>query len=510
MDFSRVQACFARHGPYSSSPCVLKAINPQICGRTVVKCAAPNQRRRSRKPKGYWNDIKNIREELVGFQQGCNDASEGIMPTARELRVAGRRDLDNAILKVGGYRKVAEMLGLVRPSGKRVAGYWADFSNLETELKAFLKANSGDIPEGSMPTQKQLRDLKRSDIVEALEQHGGSAEVATKLGLGQRIAQKPKHYWKDWSKVEAEICSFVEKRDLDPGYVDRNKKRLTTSKLEVKRMPSQKELRLAGRSDIAEAISDFHGGFREAAKRLGFASNKKDDFFYDRFYNLAREVYSFVCEVGQESVMPSTALLKSEGRTDLAAAIFKHGGMAEVSKRLGLQYRVRAKEAFKDWGMFQRNLIAFMERHGTLGEIPSSRTLYNFGRTDLYQAILHHGGTREVADRMGLKRKFWQDFHNVGQELVDFIAIHGTEGVMPTESEFLEVGRSALNVAIAKFGYSQVAQRLGLTEPPQVTQIALDTLLEQSLGLWKYCEHCDDSIDDDMDYLTAADLQQNR
>lgn len=452
--------------------------------------------------------MNKIRQELVGFQQGCIDASEGIMPTSRELRAAGRRDIDNAILKMGGYPKVAEKLGLERSSGKRVAGYWSDFSHLETELGAFLKANSGDIPEGSMPTQKQLRALKRADIVEALKQHGGSAEVARKLGLVPQTTKKSNHYWKDWSKVEAEICSFVEKRDLDPGYLDRNKKRLTTSNHEVKRMPSQKELRSAGRGDLAEAISDFHGGFREAAKRLGLASNKKDDFFYDSFYNLAREVYSFVNAAGQESVIPSTALLQSEGRTDLAAAIFKYGGMGEVAKRLGLQYRVRTKEAFKGWDIFRRNLIAFVERHGTPGEIPSSRKLNNFGRADLYQAILHHGGTREVADRMGLKRKFWQDFHNVGEELLDFIATHGTEGVMPTESEFLEIGRSALNLAVSKFGYSQVAQRLGLTEPPQSTQIALDTLLERSLGLWKYCENCDDNPGDDRDFLTATDLQR--
>lgn len=432
------------------------------------------------------------------------------MPTSRELRTAGRRDLDNAISKMGGYHKASEALGMARSSGKRVAGYWSDFSNLETEIRALLSKHSAEIPSGSMPTQKQFRELKRSDIVEGLEQHGGSAQVAEKLGLVQRRSKKSKHFWKDWEKVEAEIRGFVQNRDLDPQYIDANKKRITTSQHEVQRMPSQKELRVAGRGDLAEAISDFHGGFREAAKRLGFASKKKDDFFYDRFYNLAREVYSFATAAGQESVMPSTALLQSEGRTDLAAAIFKYNGMSEVSQRLGLQYRVRTKEAFKDWGIFRRNLMAFIERHGTAGEIPSSRTLNNFGRADLYQAILHHGGTREVADKMLLKRNFWQDFHNVGKELLDFISIHGTEGVMPTEREFLEIGRSSLNVAVSKFGYSQVAQRLGLTEPLQSTQIALNTMLKRSLTPWENDECDDDDCRDDTSFLTADDLQANR
>lgn len=470
----------------------------QTCKRITISCTTPPKKRAVRKPRGYWSDLENIRLELIAFHENESGASECIIPTSKELRIAGRRDLDNAISKMGGYHKVADVLGMKRSTGKRPAGYWKEFSNLETELHAFLNAHKDDVPVGSMPTQKILRKFKRSDIVEGIEQHGGTAKVAEKLGLAPRKATKSRHYWKDWAKVEDEVRSFVRERDSDPAYIEATKKRLTTSQYEVPRMPSQKELRIAGRADLAEAISDFHGGFREVAKRLGFASKKKDDFFYDSFFNLAREVYSFAAEAGQESVMPSTALLQSSGRSDLAAAIFKYNGMAEVAQRLGLQYCVRTRDAFKDWGVFRRNMTAFIERHGTPGELPSSRALNNFGRADLYQALLHHGGTREVADKMELKRNFWQDFSNVGKELLDFIAIHGTEGTMPTESEFLEVGRSSLNVAVSKFGYSQVARRLGLTEPLQSTQIALDTLLERSLSLWEYCESGDDICREDI------------
>lgn len=466
--------------------------------RPTLTCSAsgqaiPRKPRKPKKPKGYWSDIGNLKQELLDAQRTCDVLREGFMPTARELRELGRRDLDNAISKMGGYRKIAEQLGFSTSSKSRPRGYWNNFEILELELKAFLLENRATIAEGVMPTQKELRTLKRVDIVEAISKHSGMAEVAAKLGLSQRSTKKSKHYWKDWSRVEADIREFVSRRDLSVE-VSNDPER---PKIESRQfMPSQRELRSAGRADLTEAISDFHGGFREVAKKMGYASKKKDDFFYDSFYNLAREIYAFVLEdgLGDMGVMPSTAALKKAGRSDLTAAIVKAGGMAEVSQRLGLQYRVRAREAFKDWGLFRKSLLSFMEQHGAVGEIPSSRTLSNFGRSDLYQAILHHGGSREVADRMGLKRNYWQDFSNVGMQLLEFVDKHGTEGMMPTEKEFLEIGRSALNVAVSKFGHSQVAKRLGFAEPRQSPQVALDALLNQSASIMEdpCCENCEE------------------
>ena len=403
------------------------------------------------------------------------------MPSSRYLRENGRRDLDNAITNMGGYRKVAGLLGWSNSSARRPNGYWKDFATLKKELLLFTKENSSEITPGLMPTQKQLRDLGRSDIVKAIEIHGGTTAVAEELGLSQRVVRKRKHYWKDWSKVEDALCTFVAERAAKDHLDSKTVGRSTKSR--PSRMPSQRELRKAGRTDLAEAISDFHGGFREVAKKLGFVSKKKDDFFYNSFYNVAHEVYALSINVGQESVMPSTSVLKLEGRTDLAAAIVKFKGMSAVSQRLGLQYRVRTREAFKDWSFFRRSLLAFMKTHSNQTEIPSSRMLNNFGRADLYQAILHHGGSREVADRMGLKRNHWQDFHHVGLEVLRFIETHGTAGVMPSESEFLLVGRNSLNVAVSKFGHSQVAKRLGLSERMHSAQSTLDMLLASSISV---------------------------
>lgn len=63
------------------------------------------------------------------------------------------------------------------------------------------------------------------------------------------------------------------------------------------------------------------------------------------------------------ALMPITAVHNSEGRTHIAAAIESHGGMAVVSQRLDLKNRPRAKELFKDWAPFRRELLSLMKKH---------------------------------------------------------------------------------------------------------------------------------------------------
>lgn len=454
-----------------------------------VACAGkssstPNKSpKRRRKPAGFWADIENIRAEIVTFNADSPAVADAsAMPTARLLRANGRRDLDNAISKMGGYTFVAAKLGL--QSSHKAIGYWDDFSNLEKEVLSFLKkADSG--VEGTFPTLKELRTAHRSDIAEAIKRHGGVAHVADRLGLLPRSQKRPAGYWKEWERVEAALVDFMA---ASGGAGDGS-------------LPSQGELRQAGRSDLSEAITDYHGGFRAVAARLGVPSKKKESFFYSKFYNLAGELYSLVHAHGTQGVMPTVSDLQSLRRSDLVSAIRRHGGMASVSQRLGLTYKVRAREAFRDWRVFRRRLLAFIELNppaggaGSLDELPSSRTLENFGRMDLYVGVLHHGGPRVVADRLGLRRGYLQDFHVVGEQILAFIRTHGTEGVFPTEADFLEVGRGALNVAVAKFGYSQVAKRLGLQAPAQSTEVALNAFTTKAIADLE-ADECECETDD--------------
>lgn len=101
-----------------------------------------------------------------------------------------------------------------------------------------------------------------------------------------------------------------------------------------------------------------------------------------------------------------------------------------------------------------------------------------------------------MGERVGLEvSNYWQYFHYVAWELLQFIDTHGTAGVMPTEADFLDVGHAALNLASAKFGYSLVAERLGLREVGMVAQTALDTLVDQCLSV----DEDEDDIDEDVE-----------
>ncbi len=440
-----------------------------------------SQAKRRRKPPGYWANIENIRTEIVNFNAAMGNMNKNQMPTSRELRLSGRRDLDNAISKNGGYSELGAKLGFL--SSRKASGYWAIFENLEKELLDFIAQPALALPKNAMPTLKELREHRRSDIVEGIKQHGGVRKVAQRLGLKSRSQKRESGYWKDWARVEREVLKFMQGRSRRRGkLLSKEPRHEAPVPRENLMMPSQGELREAGRADLAEAITDYHGGFREVAKKLGVLSKKKDDYFYSKFYNLARELYTFVAKHGNDGVMPSSQELKEKRRSDIISAIRHFGGMSAVSQRLGLQYKVKTRESFRDWHVFRRRLLAFIELHGTSGELPSSRKLENFGRQDIYQAILHHGGPKEVADRMGLRRGYMQDFYYVGEQILDFINTHGTEGLMPTERDFLELGRGALNVAVAKFGYSQVAQRLGLKAPSQSSQVALNAFLNNAMS----------------------------
>jgi len=60
-----------------------------------------------RKPKGYWTE-ETIRAALVPYIEMHN----GRMPSLKELQAQGRNDLSCAIVRQGGYRKWAGLMGV--------------------------------------------------------------------------------------------------------------------------------------------------------------------------------------------------------------------------------------------------------------------------------------------------------------------------------------------------------------------------------------------------------------
>ena len=140
-------------------------------------------------------------------------------------------------------------------------------------------------------------------------------------------------------------------------------------------------------------------------------------------------------------------------------------------RRRPIQYKRKPGNYWNDFARVEAELLAFIEEYGTPGVMPIEKELFQGGRGDLANAIRKHDGVEAVAQQLGLqlpsyKRKrhgYWNDFANVTSKLLNFIADHGTPGVMPKQNELSQAGYRSLVTAINHHGgIFAVAQQLGL------------------------------------------------
>lgn len=115
-------------------------------------------------------------------------------------------------------------------------------------------------------------------------------------------------------------------------------------------------------------------------------------------------------------------------------------------------------------------MSAFIDEFGTRGVMPTRKQLYAFGRADLANAAMRHGGLRIIAKQMGLRgrkdvkpRGFWTDFNAVRDALIDFSKASKSPGHMPTADELYSGSMSCLvNAVAAHGGFPSVAKKCGL------------------------------------------------
>jgi hypothetical protein len=78
------------------------------------------------------------------------------------------------------------------------------------------------------------------------------------------------------------------------------------------------------------------------------------------------------------------------------------------------------------------------------------------------------------------QRGGWKEFDNVARELLAFIEKQGTPGVMPTEGELTKASQGSLLGAIKKHGGThKVAEALGLIVRTRVTIIGMTSLMSK-------------------------------
>lgn len=332
---------------------------------------------------------------------------------------------------------------------RKPPGYWDNFSNLQRELLAFIQEHGTP---GVMPKQKDLQKARRNDLAIAItRKHGGYPAIAKRLGLVFVWTKKPSNHWEDFAKVERELLEFINK----------------FGSFGV--MPTQEQLQKAGRSDLCHAINK-HGGWLTLAKCLGLTYTKKQQGYWDEFTNLKSELLDFIKEQGTQGVMPTAAELRKAGRNDIINALQKHRGHQSIAELLGLTYTQKRRGYWNEFANLKRELVDFIQKHGTLGMMPTKTELQQAGRKDLIHGLDKHGGYQTVAELLGLEvvytakpSGYWDDFTNVERELLEFIGKQGTFGVMPTHGELQKARRTDLTVGIRKHGgYQSIAKRLAL------------------------------------------------
>lgn len=217
--------------------------------------------------------------------------------------------------------------------------------------------------------------------------------------------------------------------------------------------------------------------------------HRKPHGYWNQLTNVERELMLVNAQLGRQGrrVMPRVDDLKMLSRGDLLAGLMKHGGMRHVAAALrwsrptardGIvrpvrpvrQKLLRRPSAY--WTEVSRvhsEMSAFIDEFGTRGVMPTRKQLYAFGRSDLANAAMRHGGLRVIARQMELKcrkrarpRGFWRDFTELEKIVVEFSKAH-CPGKMPTADELSSKGFSCIvNAMAAHGGFPAVADKCGL------------------------------------------------
>ncbi|XP_062012295.1 uncharacterized protein LOC133728877 [Rosa rugosa] len=139
----------------------------------------------SQRPRvpGLQRDIEVLKAELLKFI--AEHGQEGFMPMRKQLRLQGRVDIEKAITRMGGFRRIATLMNLsLAYKHRKPKGYWDNLENLQEEISRFQR--SWGMDPSYMPSRKSFERAGRYDIARALEKWGGLHEVSRLLSLNVR------------------------------------------------------------------------------------------------------------------------------------------------------------------------------------------------------------------------------------------------------------------------------------------------------------------------------------
>ncbi|XP_027340948.1 uncharacterized protein LOC113854243 isoform X3 [Abrus precatorius] len=146
-------------------------------------CNAQSLSQQRPKVPGLQRDIEVLKSELQKFV--AEHGQEGFMPMRKQLRLLGRVDIEKAITRMGGFRKIATIMNLsLAYKHRKPKGYWDNLENLQDEISRFQR--SWGMDPSFMPSRKSFERAGRFDIARALEKWGGLHQVSRLLSLKVR------------------------------------------------------------------------------------------------------------------------------------------------------------------------------------------------------------------------------------------------------------------------------------------------------------------------------------
>lgn len=93
----------------------------------------PNSFKQRPRVPGLQTDIEVLKAELLEFIS--KHGQEGFMPMRKQLRKHGRVDIEKAITRMGGFRRMASLMNLsLAYKHRKPKGYWDNLENLEEEV----------------------------------------------------------------------------------------------------------------------------------------------------------------------------------------------------------------------------------------------------------------------------------------------------------------------------------------------------------------------------------------
>lgn len=99
----------------------------------ISRMSSSNILKRRPKVPGLQKDLDILKAEIVRFISKYGQ--EGFMPMRKQLRLHGRVDIEKAITRLGGFRKVANLMNLsLAYKHRKPKGYWDCLENLQEEV----------------------------------------------------------------------------------------------------------------------------------------------------------------------------------------------------------------------------------------------------------------------------------------------------------------------------------------------------------------------------------------